>query len=123
MSIARVGIVLFKCNERGEKRPYAKRSVRSRPRTERRMKEILDFRTIIEERYKKNPTGCGNSFGEILCFEIHHGSDGEYVGGLTFLWLAEKWKISVTFLGELISDHCERLETQRSRTSVCIFPR
>lgn len=61
------------------------------------------LRQQIEDQYKKNPTGCGSSFGELLCYEIH-------TGGLTFLWLAEKWGISVTALGELIYDHCKRLE-------------
>ena len=60
---------------------------------------------LIEEQYVKKPTGCGGSFGEILCWEIH-------TNGLTFLWLAEKWGISVTTLGELIHDHCKRLETE-----------
>ena len=60
---------------------------------------------LIEEQYKANPTGCGGSFGEILCWEIH-------TNGLTFLWLADKWGISVTTLGELIYDHCKRLEIE-----------
>ncbi|KKL65831.1 hypothetical protein LCGC14_2151030, partial [marine sediment metagenome] len=68
---------------------------------------LLEFRIVIEERYKENPTGCGESFDEILCYEIHHGSDGEHEGGLTFLWLADKWGIEVSFLGELIYDHCK----------------
>ncbi len=72
--------------------------------------KLLEFRIIIEERYKQHPTGAGNSFDEILCYEIHHGSDGEHEGGLTFLWLAKKWGISVSFLGELIHDHCIGLE-------------
>lgn len=74
-----------------------------------RSPKLSEFRDIIEERYEENPTGAGNSFDEILCYEIHHGSDGEHEGGLTFNWLAEKWGISVTFLGELIADHCKRL--------------
>ena len=72
--------------------------------------DFTDFREKIEEQYTDNPTGCGNSFGEILCYEIHHGSDGVHTGGLTFIWLAEKWGISLSFLGDLISDHCRRLE-------------
>jgi hypothetical protein len=68
------------------------------------------FRDKIEREYTDNPTGAGNSFDEILCYEIHHGSDGEHEGGLTFLWLADKWGISVSFLGELIHDHCIGLE-------------
>lgn len=63
------------------------------------------YRNSIETQYKSNPTGCGGSFGEILCWEIH-------TNGLTFLWLAEKWGISVSFLGDLINDHCKRLERE-----------
>ena len=61
------------------------------------------YREKIEEQYKQHPTGCGNSFDEILCHEIH-------TGGLTFLWLAEKWNMSVTMLGLIIADHCAKLE-------------
>lgn len=61
------------------------------------------LRTKIEYQYVKHPTGCGNSFGEILCWEIH-------TNGLTFIRLAEKWGISLSDLGELISDHCKRLQ-------------
>ena len=60
-------------------------------------------RRLIEEQYQDTPTGCGSSFGEILCWEIH-------VNGLTFIWLAEKWGMSLPLLGELIWDHCKRLE-------------
>jgi len=63
---------------------------------------IESFRNTIEELYTHHPTGCGGSFGEILCYEIHNN-------GETFKWLAEKWGISVTFLGELIADHCKKL--------------
>ena len=65
-------------------------------------KKIENFRKKIEVAYKRHPTGCGGSFGEILCYEIHES-------GLTFLWLAKKWNISVSFLGDLISDHCKKL--------------
>ncbi len=68
--------------------------------------EVTYLETIrdrIEDQYKDNPTGTGGSFGEILCHEIHEN-------GLTFLWLAAKWGISVTAVGELIYDHCKRLE-------------
>jgi len=58
---------------------------------------------MIEEQYEQMPTGCGGSFGELLCYEIHEN-------GLTFMWLAEKWGISLPALGELIWDHCKRLE-------------
>lgn len=60
-------------------------------------------RRLIIEQYQENPTGCGGSFGEILCYEIHEN-------GLTFKCLAEKWGISLPSLGELIWDHCKRLE-------------
>ncbi len=71
---------------------------------------LARLRRLIEEQYEQFPTGCGGSFDELLCYEIHHGNDGEHEGGLTFLWLAKKWGISVTALGELIYDHCKRLE-------------
>ncbi len=58
---------------------------------------------IIEQQYEDHPTGCGGSFGELLCWEIHEN-------GKTFIWLAEKWGISVTTLGDLIADHCRKLE-------------
>lgn len=61
------------------------------------------LRRQIEEAYLDHPTGCGGSFGEILCHEIH-------TRGLTFVWLAEKWGLSLPTLGELIWDHCKRLE-------------
>jgi len=65
------------------------------------------IRYLIEEQYLLSPTDCGNSFGEILCWEIHSN-------GMTFEWLAEKWGISLTTLGELIWDHCKRLESPPS---------
>lgn len=61
------------------------------------------IRNSIEEQYRQHPTECGNSFGEILCWEIHENNK-------TFEWLAEKWGISLSLLGELIRDHCYRLE-------------
>jgi len=64
---------------------------------------LARFRRLIEEQYIKNPTECGNSFGEILCHELH-------TQGLTFTRIAEKWNISLCTLGELIYDHCKRLE-------------
>ncbi len=63
------------------------------------------IRTLIENQYEESPTGCGGGFGEILCCEIH-------TNGMTFKWLAEKWGINVTTLGELIYDHCKRLEIE-----------
>jgi len=63
----------------------------------------LEFcRESIEKQYENNPTGCGGSFGELLCWEIH-------TNGLTFIWLAEKWGITLDLLGELIWDPCKRL--------------
>lgn len=83
-------------------------------------KQIENFRKQIEKVYNGCPTGCGGSFDEILCFEFHdqpHNSrmrhltfNNGYCTGLTFKELAKKWDISVTFLGELIADHCEKLE-------------
>ena len=62
-------------------------------------------RRLIEEQYRDHPTGCGASFDELLCYELHSG-------GLTFCWLAEKWGISLPTLGELIWDHCKLLERE-----------
>jgi len=82
------------------------------------MNEIKKFRNHTEKMYQKQPTGCGGSFGEILCYELHtqpvnprmmHKSFSGYCTGLTFKELAEKWGIDVCFLGELIADHCKRL--------------
>lgn len=74
---------------------------------------IERLRRLIEEAYKKHPTGCGGSFGEILCWEIH-------TNGQTFKWLAEKWGISLPTLGELIYDHCKRLEDDPTVRPLCI---
>lgn len=63
------------------------------------------LRRLIEDQYRENPTGCGGSFGEILCWEIH-------TNGMTFIWLAEKWGVSLPTLGELVWDHCKRLEEE-----------
>lgn len=61
------------------------------------------LRRDIEQQYESNPTGCGGSFGEILCWELH-------TNGLTFVRLADKWGVSLPTLGELICDHCCRME-------------
>jgi len=71
---------------------------------------IERFRRLIEEQYTNHPTGCGGSFGELLCYEIHSRPRPDGERGLTFCWLAEKWGISLPALGELIWDHCKRLE-------------
>ena len=62
-------------------------------------------RNSIEQQYEKFPTGCGGSFGELLCWEIHSNN-------LTFINLAAKWGLSLAMLGELIWDHCKRLEPE-----------
>ncbi len=61
------------------------------------------MRRIIVEQYEKQSTGCGGDFGELLCYEIHNE-------GLTFIKLSKKWGINLTLLGELLADHCRRLE-------------
>ena len=71
------------------------------------MTHIEQLRCSIEQQYQEHPTGCGDTFGEILCWEIH-------TNGMTFIWLAEKWGLSVATLGELIWDHCKRLENEPS---------
>lgn len=69
------------------------------------------LRRRIEEQYESHPTGCGGSFGELLCYELHTVLDeGAPSGGLTFKQLAAKWGLSLATLGELIWDHCKRLE-------------
>jgi len=82
---------------------------------------LEQFREFIEQSYEKHPTGCGGSFGEILCYEIHHGDQHKFLGydasiakngihaGCDFKHLAQKWSIALEFLGELILDHCKRL--------------
>lgn len=85
----------------------------------RKKQNINQFRKHIENSYKNAPTNCGESFGEILCFELHDQpinprmksktfNDG-FSTGLTFKELADKWGVSVSFLGELIADHCSKL--------------
>jgi hypothetical protein len=64
---------------------------------------IERLRRIIEYQYLNHPTGCGGSFGEILCWEIHSNNK-------TFIALAQKWGVSLPTLGELICDHCKQLE-------------
>ena len=68
---------------------------------------IERLRRLIEDQYREQPSGCGGSFGELLCFELHSA-------GLTFTELAEKWGVSLPTLGELVNDHCKRLEPDPS---------
>ena len=86
--------------------------------------KIKQFRRHIEKTYingshSKYPSYSGG-FDEIICYEIHSQpvnprmrvktlNDG-FETGLTFKELARKWGISVSFLGELIADHCKKLE-------------
>lgn len=86
------------------------------------MMKINEFREHIENSYQNTPMPFEykGSFGELLCYELHSQpinprmnsktlNDG-YNEGLTFKELANKWGISVSFLGELIADHCKKLE-------------
>jgi hypothetical protein len=87
-----------------------------------RAAHILAFREYIEQLYRTHPTGCGGSFGEILCFEIHDGDQESLLdydesrakngahAGCDFKNLAKKWGIPVAFLGQLVSHHCALLE-------------
>ena len=87
-----------------------------------RVAHLEAFREFIERKYRSNPTGCGGSFGEILCFEIHHGDQSAFLGyeetvakngiavGCDFKNLAKKWRIPVAFLGQLVAHHCALLE-------------
>jgi len=77
--------------------------------------DINKFRNEIERRYSeiKWSAGCGMSFDEILCFELHSQPENPRacIGqlGLTFRELSDKWKVSVSTLGILIAHHCDRL--------------
>lgn len=83
--------------------------------------KTMQFRNHIETIYQRGGVNTnGSSFGEIICYELHcqpvsgrmhvKTSTGGFSTGLTFKELAKKWGISITFLGELIADHCRRLE-------------
>ncbi len=81
---------------------------------------IKAFRKHIEKAYLSTQFAHHAGFDEILCHEMHEQPVNPRMGvktandgfrtGLTFKELAQKWGISVSFLGELILDHCERLE-------------
>ncbi|MBA7491994.1 hypothetical protein ES702_02543 [subsurface metagenome] len=82
--------------------------------------KIKQFRKHIEKIYRYRSTGCGATFDELLCWEMHEEpinprmqwkTHSGYCTGLTFKELAEKWGISVSFLGQLIADHCRKLES------------
>lgn len=105
-----------------EKRNAGGGSVRNNGRLELKGNDpgIMAFRKHIEEIYRFHPTGCGGGFDEILCYELHtqpvnprmqnETLSGGFSTGLTFRELANKWGISVGFLGKLICDHCEKLD-------------
>ena len=50
-----------------------------------------------------SPVTDGDDFDTLLCNEI-------FQNGQTFSMLARKWNISLSVLGELIADHCRKLE-------------
>ena len=62
---------------------------------------ISTIKRMIVERYAD--ANLGEDFGPILRHEMSNM-------GQSYLLLAEKWKISVSLLGELIHDHCKRLK-------------
>lgn len=71
---------------------------------------IESCRRRVEEQYahtELSSGGVGGCFGSILCSELHNGRGGI---GYHFSALAEKWGIPVSVLGDLIADHCRRLE-------------
>ena len=62
---------------------------------------VMDYSEDYNK-YQGLPLDTTGDFAELLCWEMH-------TNGQTFKWLAEKWEISLPFLGELIADHCRRL--------------
>jgi len=84
-----------------------------------KQKKLKRFRRSIEGAYVNSGHSDYGGFDEILCYELHTqpvnprmrtktGNNG-FETGLTFKELAQKWGISVAFLGELIADHCKEL--------------
>ena len=88
--------------------------------TKTKYKKIMEFREHMQRSYHTHQPFKSGDFGEILCYELHSQPINPRMNtktmnygfqtGLTFRELAKKWGISVTFLGELIADHCEKLE-------------
>ena len=70
------------------------------------MKE-QNYLSVLRERivmqYQSTNLDCVGDFGQILCYEIH-------IGNLDFIRLAKKWGVSLPTLGDLIKDHCDRLQ-------------
>ena len=85
--------------------------------TERGENKILLYREYIEKAYQEQQFGFKGGFDEILCYELHSNPVNPrlhvFETGLTFKELAQKWGVSVSFLGELIADHCKKLEDER----------
>jgi hypothetical protein len=81
---------------------------------------IKKFRKGIEQTYTNSPFTYRGRFDEILCYELHTQPinprmnvktvNNGHETGLTFKELADKWGISVDFLGEVIADHCKKLK-------------
>ena len=84
------------------------------------MEHVEKLRKHIEHAYSSAPFEYQGGFDEILCYELHTQPvnprmdsktvSGGFETGLTFRELAQKWGISTTILGELIADHCSRLD-------------
>lgn len=83
-------------------------------------REVEEFRKNILNLYAGDDSIPAGGFDEILCYELHSQPKNprEHIQekGLTFTELAQKWGISVNFLGKLIADHCKRLENQPCST-------
>ena len=83
-------------------------------------RKIKQFRNKTESSYQNQQFGFSGGFDEILCYELHSQPvnprmrsmtmNNGFETGLTFKELAQKWGISISFLGELIADHCKKLE-------------
>ena len=82
--------------------------------------KIKFFRKHLELTYQNQQFGFRGGFYEILCYELHTQPvnprmnsktiNNGFETGLTFKELAQKWGITVSFLGELIKYHCDKLE-------------
>ena len=72
------------------------------------LRDVLAKRRIEQH----GETGCGHSFSELLCHDLHT-TDGETYGGHDFVALAERWGVAVEVLGLLIADHCYGLAGRR----------
>ena len=87
--------------------------------TKAKYEKIMEFREHLQKTYGNCSYTYRGGFDELLCYELHSQPvnprmttktmNGGFQTGLTFKELAKKWGISVTFLGELIADHCEKL--------------